>query len=188
MSWEEVPAALAAVATIVAALITAVVSVISAGHRERRAVKEEAEILAAMPPDVPSADILRQALDKRLRGYVLHQTSRGRELIVLGAWILGFSALAFGAAWYLGSEYAPDWADGLDDLWDLLEGLGQAAAWLGWVLLVVGIVFWGIEAISVYRLGPAGWELVRDLWRDFWRGRPGGPPPHSSFPRHLSGG
>jgi hypothetical protein len=149
------------------------------GHRERRAVKEEAEIVAALPTDVPSADILRQTLDKRLRRYVLRQTSRGRETIVLGAWVLGFSALALGADWYLGSEYAPGWADELDELFPL-AGLGEFAAWFGYVLFLAGSAFWLIEARSVYRLGPAGLEsirdagrTVRDRWRDLGRGRPG---------------
>jgi hypothetical protein len=154
-----------AVATIVAALIAAVVAVRTAGHRERRSVKEEAEILAALPTDLPSWNQLRQTLDRRLRRYVLHQTSRGRELIVLGIWVLGISALAAGAAWYLGSEYAPGWADELDELWDPLAGLGQFASWLGYVLLLLGSAFWAIEARSVYRLGPAGLGAVRDFAR-----------------------
>jgi hypothetical protein len=162
-----------AVATIVAALIAAVATVRTAGHRERRAVKEEAEIIAALPTDVPSADILRQTLDKRLRRYVLHQTSWGREMIVLGVWVLGFSALALGADWYLGSEYAPGWADQVDGLFPL-AGLGEFAAWFGYVLLLGGsLFFWPIERWSVYRLGPPGLRAVRDLWRDLWRGRPG---------------
>jgi hypothetical protein len=147
---------LGALTTIVAALITAVVALRTAGHRERRAVKEEAEILAALPPDVPSADILRQTLDRRLRRYVLHQTSRGRELIVLGAWVFGIWVLAAGAALYLGSDNAPGWADGLGELWDPLDGSGVWPAVLGYGLLLVGLALWWIEARSVYRLGPAG--------------------------------
>jgi hypothetical protein len=158
-----------AVAAIVAALIAAVVAVRTAGHRERRAVKEEAEILAALPYGLPSREILKERLDKRLRRYVLHQTSVGRELIVSGAWIFGFSFLAAGAASYLGSDNAPGWADGLDDLWwDPLAGLeqlGQVAVLVGYGLLVVGFAFWLIEAWSVHRLGPAGWDSVRDFWR-----------------------
>jgi hypothetical protein len=163
-----------AVATIVAALIAAVVAVRTAGHRERRAVKEEVEILAALPTGLPSADILRETLDRRLRRYVLHQTSRGREMIVLGFWVLGIWVLAAGAVWYLGSDYAPGWADGLDELWDPLAGSGLWPAGLGYGLLLLGSAFWGIEALSVYRLGPAGLGAVRDFWRDTWgRWRPG---------------
>jgi hypothetical protein len=147
------------VTTIVAALIAAVVAVRAAGHRERRAVKEEAEILAALPTYLDSAKLLREVLDQRLRGYVLHQTSVGRQVMIVGGWFWGYFVLATGAAAYFGSDYLLD--------------LGQVALWVGFVLIVIGYAFWLLERRSVYGLRRAGMEsisdfgrAVRDLWHD----------------------
>lgn len=159
-------------AIIVGALITAVIAHRAADNRERRAVKAEAELLAALPNDLPSKAQLQELLDQHLKRYVLNQTSIGQGIVKLGAWVVVTALVVSWATLYLESDSAPDWADGWGDLWDSVGGAALTAGWIGVVLSFVGGVFWLLESWNVHGLRRAGLESIRDFARyvrETWR-------------------